>query len=153
MLPYTVTIQLQDETGSKGSATAYIARGASFASAEAAAGALAARVAAISSCSVIGYDIKKEFWLSPRPVRPTTGDPLQRGLLVFAAGPDNYWAATIPAIKPALVMVTGDDAGIGLNQSAPALSALIAALISGPWSALNAQGLTALEVAYREVLP
>lgn len=143
-----VNISLRDSSGSVGRVQLNVGGSVELAAARGAVEALLGPLASAIGCAVVGYSITYTTHLSDGP---TDGPQREntRGAFIFqTATEDQYHVAELPGISAAFILP--DNL---IDVDAPAVAALVDALVAGPWVNPFGYDLVELAAAYAEFIP
>jgi hypothetical protein len=133
----SVTISVEDITGSPSSMQLHVAADVTLADIETRVASLNTALAAATDCRVLGYSVSKMFVDTAPPVAAAGGRVERRGVFGIRTDLGKVARISVPGIKAALVSPTG-----GLLSTDAAIAALRAELTGGDWTDSNGGVLT-----------
>lgn len=92
---------------------------------------LITRIAGVSDCTCVEYEIVVEELAGVEDTAPASSDVNRCGVLVFAVEDDDLAVVVIPSLREDLLMITGDYPYIELNTEDARIAAVIDAHVAG----------------------
>lgn len=142
-----------DESDSTAFVRFHMRHGTGAAAGQAAADGLRGLLYSVSGCRAVRQTVIYYRVPSIAPYPPGGALAKETGVFIFADGAGERVMVTVPGILPAMLLTSGPLAGVGIDTTHPAVAALVAAIIGGPYTTLNGGDLTTLNEAYMEVRP
>lgn len=149
-----IRLYLVDGSGSYSQAEYWIRPGSTVEDGRGAAHTMRGALAGLTLCTIYGFAVEYRGVELTAPVAAGPAAAARTGVLIFTTtAPDEYAIVTIPGVRDDLVLTTGAGAGVQLDTTSPAISALVAELTNGDYVNPFGYILTGLAGAMLQIRP
>lgn len=106
----------------------------------------------ITGCVPVRQAVTYSSLNGERPDPDVGIEAWREGVFIFdTVEPGQYAVLRIPGLLPSLLVTTGCGAGLDIDQTRPAVAALVEALLTGDWCNPWGYALLSLRAAYMQV--